>query len=549
VYPSRKPDPKEVVRYYLFIWILVQAFYWPTWNAGFVTDFTGLLERLDGSPARDILTSFGYPAQQQVLNFFLYLFYHAFGAAPLPWYLIHTGMHALNGLLLYLLVRRVSLYFGAASYQFAAVAATALFLLSPYQSEPVVWRVCFNYLLSTALLLKAISATVDWVSRNRLHFPWMPLLFFTIALFTFELAFSFPVLCLILLGFHGLQQKTWQRFPLRVFYLVVPQLLLIGGYLSLNRLTLGKWIGHYGAETHLNLSPGLLLGTAFQYTAKLIGWARHYPYTYKDQLFQWVTQPSFLVVAVSLLLIGLILLVRRFCRLSPSVKAAALFALCFPGALLPVLNIYFNYLLLVENDRHSYLASAFLFAAMGLLISRLPRYGRLLMLGLFLLPSALLLWRTNRFWKESTIVYHQLLDGFRWHEAEEVFILNLPDNLNGVMIFRDYGNDGQTFLDALEYLKGRPYRGTLREVASYNMTSSADGVAVTQPSPDSLTVTFDQWGNWWWRNGLGATNYQTDQYQFYNKGHHYELKWVAPPDNDTPVLFQDGAVWKTLSRY
>lgn len=538
---------KKLFLYYLLMWGAVQLFYRPTWNAGFVTDFTGLLERLDGSPARDILVSFGYPAQQQVLNLFLYLFYHAFGTAPLPWYFIHTGMHALNGLLLFLLVRQVAAYFNASSYRFAAGAATALFLLGPYQSEPVVWRVCFNYLFSTTLLLTALPATVKWADRERLSFPWIPISLFAVALFTFELAFSFPALCLIFLGIHGLQQGKWKQVPALALYLVVPQLLLLGIYLLINRFTLGKWIGHYGAETHLNLAPEVLLGTACQYTVKLLGWARHYPHSTKEQLFSFVTQPLFLIAATTLFTILLFLINRRFTRLSPPVKAAAFFALCFPAALLPVLNIYFNYLLLVENDRYSYLAAAFLFAALGWLISLLPRYVRYLALGAILIPGALLLWRTNQLWKESTVIYNQLLDEFHWYDAPEVYLLNLPDNLNGVMIFRDYGNDGQTFLDALEYLKGRPYTGELREVASYNLTSPADGVTVARPAADSLRVTFDQWGNWWWRNGRGATNYQTEEYQFKNEGHHYELKWKRGPDKNSVILFQDSTGWNPLN--
>ena len=59
--------------------------YYKTMQAGFVTDFTGLQERLEGAPFSDFLNCFGFPALHQVTNFFLYLFYKFFRSSALPW--------------------------------------------------------------------------------------------------------------------------------------------------------------------------------------------------------------------------------------------------------------------------------------------------------------------------------------------------------------------------------------------------------------------------------------------------------------------------------
>ena len=75
------------------------------------------------------------------------------------------------------------------------------------------------------------------------------------------------------------------------------------------------------------------------------------------------------------------------------------------------------------------------------------------------------------------------------------------------------------------------------------MTTPTDGVNVKQIAPDTLLVTFNQWGNWWWKKGLGASNYETTDYKvilnFKDCGRCYAL--VLKNKNPARVyLYQDG---------
>ena len=527
------------------MWAVVELLYWPAWRAGFVTDFTGLLERFDGSSAAGILHSFGFPAQQQVLNFFLYLFYSLFGTTPLPWHLAFTTLHALNAFLFFRLHLALLHHFRVSHSTFIALGGAFLFLVCPYQSEPVIWKVALNFLLSTFLILISLNNLTAWLAGGKVSFPWRVQLPFLLALFTFELAFTMPLLSLALLTFWTITFSEQKLLARRMLLVVLPQLAGIAGYFGLNRLTLGRWIGHYGAEVHLNLSPDLLVATILKYTAKLLGLVRYYAHPLKEKIFTTLDQPVVIIV-ISLLLAGLaIAYVRGFPRLTPRARSGGLLALFYLIALGPVANIFFLYLLHVENDRYSYLASGFFFALTALLISYLPRLPRrLLLLGLVICHSWLLT-RTNRYWQEGTRVYETLLDNFHWQEAPAVYLLNLPDNLQGVLLFRDYGGEGQTFLDALRYLRHQPYDGHLREVASYNLTGPDDGVEVEWQGADTLRVTFRQWGNWWWRDGRGAASYDNDRYQFIDKGQHYllVLKSLEP---GAVLLYQQGARWKEI---
>ncbi len=530
---------------FTLMWIAVQILYWPAWRAGFVTDFTGLMERFDGQDASGILNSFGFPAQQQVLNFFLYFFYRLFGTAPLPWHLTFTTLHTFNAFLFFSFHKTLLRHLGVSHSTFIALGGAILFLVCPYQSEPVIWKVGLNYLLSTLLILISLRYLTSWLANKKHRFPWRTQLPYLLALFTFEFAFTLPFLSLALLIFWTLVFSEWTLLWRRFRLVVLPQLTGIVFYFGLNRLTLGRWIGHYGADVHLNLAPEVLIGTVLKYTAKLLGLVRYYAHPLKESIFNSLDRPLVIIIFALLFMGGAFWYAKNFKRLSSKGRSAGLLLLFYLIALAPVANIFFLYLLHVENDRYSYLASGFFFTLAALSISYLPRLPRASVLVMFVVLHTWLLTRTIRYWREATLVYEELLDTFRWHEAPAIYLLNLPDNLQGVLLFRDYGGDGQTFLDALRYLRKHPYPGNLHEVASYNLTSPGDGIQVEWQAVDTLRVTFSQWGNWWWRDGRGASDFEDDHFQFINQGHHYLLvpKSIEP---GAVLLYQTGNRWEVV---
>ena len=57
--------------------------------------------------------------------------------------------------------------------------------------------------------------------------------------------------------------------------MVLPQLILLIGWFSLNKFYLGHWVGHYGSATHLQLRPAAMFGTEMKYFVKYLGFARY----------------------------------------------------------------------------------------------------------------------------------------------------------------------------------------------------------------------------------------------------------------------------------
>ena len=537
--------PLKSVFPFLLLLSLVHLFYFPTWNAGFVTDFSGLAERIEGGNFSDILNCFGFPALQQVLNFFLFIFYKAFGIHPLPWYLIFTSIHALNSWLLLQVGQKILKQFQIKNAFSISLMASLFFLLSPYQTEVLVWRVCFNFLFSTLMILLSLWNLLFWVENQQ---PWHFIglhLCFLLALFTFELAFALPLIGLLyLLLWVMVKEANHSLFPL-FLKISLPQFGAIGAYFLLTKITLGTWVGHYGSSVHLKFQLSQILGNCFRYLGKFSFFTRYLEHSWKEKIFQLFNDSIWLSLFVLLGVVIVGFTAFQFRRLPAKWLLFIFFLLAFFIALLPVINLYFNYLLFIENDRYGYLASLFFCFALVLLLSFLPRWLFYSTGAAFLLCSGLLLWKTNQYWQASTKVYYGLLNSFDNYEKEEVYLLNLPDNLKGAPIFRDFSGQSKAFADALKYIRQEAYEGKVYEVAQYNMTRMTNGVEPKIDSTGQIKVSFKQYGNWWWRKGQGASNYETEQFKFTNQGQSYllELKEIAP---NAAFLYQEGLGFNSI---
>ncbi len=513
---------------------IVHLFYGKTMQAGFVTDFTGLLQRLDGSPFRDFLTCFGFPAMHQVTNFFLYFFVKLFGTNGLPWYLIFTTLHVANGFLGFHLIKKIFAKCGLESSTLPSLAAALLFLLSPYQADAVVWKVCFNFLFCSLLMLSSLLFLVKYFETNRQpHLLWSHGLF-ALALFTFELAVALPLMVVVL--------------PPRGRGVLLPQILLLALYFLSNKLLLGGWVGHYGEGVHLNFNLQTIAANLLKYFSKYLLFWREMPHGYRESLLTFFEKP---VVAWAGLALGLLLLglgIYFFKKISPKLRAAGLGWLLFFLALAPVSNLHVAWVLQGENDRYGYLASLFFFAGAVALLQFFHRYIRFGLLAVWLLISVFYLNKITTGWQHSARIVHGLLDDFRWTDAPEVYVLAFPENYDGLPMFKDFSKQDLALKDALKYLAGKETSGKFYQIAQFNMTSPADGTSLEVDSAGVFHVKFNQWGNWWWRNGVGTLDYETERYRFNVEGNGSRVELKQAPAAGAVFIYSTGEKWMAVDR-
>lgn len=506
------------------------------------TDFSGLIQKLEEGSAMDILNSFGFPAIQPLLNLFYYVQYQVFGLSPLPWYLLFTTLFFLNGVLVFVLVKKLAVFFEVNQVRIMAFFSGLIFLSIPYQSEPVVWKVGLSYHLVTFFILLLLITLVKWLRERKKRRWWIIQLAFVLALFSFELAFAAPFLAFFL--FFLLRKKepglpNWRFFSTKIF---LPLMFLLAAYLAATQWVVGTLTGHYKAAVPAGIDPLYTIGNFFRYFFKYLLLGRYWPGAGKQWLFQEMPALPYLI---PLAIIGISLVVWlgvRYTRLKSHFQLSLLLMGLFFIALLPAITLYFNTLLFIENDRYGYLASAFFSGALVVFLFGLPKIWRYGLLSIYLLFGLWLSRRTNNYWQESAKVFHGLIEDFNYKNDGHVFLLNLPDNLNGAVLFRDYSGGDRAFYDALKFVGPKETDAHIHEVVQYNLTSRQDGVKVERLSPTQLKVTFRQWGNWWWRRGQGAADYENEWYRFENKGMYYLLEMKKIPENSV-FLYQQNGKW------
>ena len=534
---------KKLVLILFFAFTLIA--YYPTIGAGFVFDFLGWQRVYNLGSFGDILHCFGYPGNHQTLHFFFYSIYSIFHINGWAWYLIFGGLHALNGWLLYLWIISISKRWKIATPFWLPVLIGLIFLLHPYNVEAVVWKACLHYLLSLGAILGQLLLITQYLNNGKKQSLWLALLTYVASFFLLELSYVTPLVIslYVLIDHYASNQVT----PLKKRMTVAGGMwgLLIFGLL-INRFTLGAWVGHYGAETHLNINVIGMMATEMKYWVKHFFDARYLPFNTKNLIFDNILSTPevvffFMVGCISVA----ILYILHIKRQSGAIHLACFATLASSLYILPVSNLFFYHLLLGTNDRFSYVPLLFCLVAVYALLTKTSKWIWLPLTTIILLVQIYLQHQTVRQWRDSAGVIHQLRDSFRWHDRSHVFVLNSPDNLNGIVMasVRDVPSGIE---ELVTYQTDQPFEGKMFDVLQYNMTTPNDGVTVEQTGPLELTVTFKQWGNWWHYHGNGASSYENEFYKAEVLNYPYRLTFKQLPEGSA-IIYQDGKEWKEFT--
>ncbi|MBK8830030.1 MAG: hypothetical protein IPN60_04080 [Saprospiraceae bacterium] len=526
----------------IFLLITLIAFY-PTIGAGFVFDFLGWQRAYDAGTFTDIFTSFGYKGNHQALHFFFYSLYSIFHIQGLPWYLIFCSLHAFNGWLLFTWLTQINTRWKINAPGLLIILMCILFLVHPYNVEVVVWKVCVHYLLSLAAVMALVLFIPKYLYQADTKFLWLCLGMYFVSIFLLEIAYITPLVISLYLAIEAFAGNRSEFNIRRAVTLSSSLWILLAFGILLNKLTIGAWVGHYGAAAHLNIDIIGMMSTEFKYLVKHIADARFFSFKTKGLIFDNLLSKPELVFFLMMMCIGIALL--YFIRIK---KVSGYVHLVFFGMaasmlyVLPVSNLFFYHLQIGSNDRFSYLPLVFIIVAFLPLFSKTPKWVWVPLMGIIILVQLYLQEKTINYWRQSTEIVHQLRDTFRWHDRSHVFVLNSPDNLNGIVmtsiIQAPSGID-----ELLDFQTSKPYTGVMYDVFQYNMTTPNDGVKVEQTGPMQIKVTFNQWGNWWHLSGIGASSYENEYFKAETLDYPYQLTFKQFPEGSA-IIYQDGKEWK-----
>ena len=524
------------------IWLLpfvALILYWPTMQAGFVHDFTGWYERYQTHGWSGIPHCFGYHRLQHFMHFVHFLFYKLFDTTPFPWYFTYSVMFGVNSYLVYRLGRSLTSYFKANDISIPIVAAL-LYLIHPFHTTAVVWKVCFHYLMATFFMLSILLIMFHW-----LHRPTKKRLFaiygcFILGLFTHELIVSIPLISLILLGFLLVDHHVhWRKF---LIWILIPQFLILPLYFSLTPYLLLD-TGKAPLLSEHNIDIVKQASGVYQYASKHVLFTRYWSHVAKEKWKQQLSEKPAIYVISSIILLLILLFFYYYRKIPPKIKLFAFCCLAFAAAIAPFSSAYISYILYIENDMYGFSASAFIIIGLVALIKYISSRISNVLLLLYGLLSIVFLTKSIYYWHESGHIMNSLLDDFRWYDKDKVYVLTSPDNFKGALMTK---SPVTSMLDDHLFVKNKEYpKCEIEDIYQFNMTNSSNSTSVVVHTSDSLSVKLDQWGTWYWRRGYGAYSYEDDKFKVELSVPFFRFKRKIKEENAV-FIYQSGDKWKEV---
>jgi hypothetical protein len=537
-------------------WASLLLFYAPVAHAGFVTDWLGWETRYREMGWSGVPNCFGYNGLLHVGQAIFYAVFWIFGRNGWAWLIIMTGLHALNSWLgwrLFIDIFEKSTQKSIDnSAKITLLGGSILFLVSPYAVETIVWRVCLHYLFLTTFLLIGLRAAVSFLEKNERKSLILSWLCFLAAMFSLEIALVFPVmLSLLVLGWaFATDQKN--RLGGWMSQLVLPGIAGWFLFFCLNKFLLGAWVGHYGADTHFKVKMTDMISTAFKYVAKNGAFLRYFDHEIKEKQFARFDESMLRTGLIFFFLALFVAAIFSFFR-KKAVKNPHFFGWAgvsmgwFFLALAPACNLFFYWISWGENDRYGYFPLFFWWLFLSILVLFLPKIVRF---GLFFTAfgvSIFFLKKTIDAWRDNDLMQTSLIENFRWWDEKRVIILGCAENYKGTYGFRLMGG-ASGFREALEQSTGRKFGGTMLEVAQFNQQYLTDGIRAKRNETGDIDVSFAQYGNWWWTDGVTKFNENNPFYSIkFGEWLDYHLTEKPSSDGSKSVfIYQNGLNWELL---
>lgn len=535
-------------RVLLIYFAIALIFYFPSWQSGLTWDFIGWLVEYKTEGIQGFLHLFNDRGLHPLYQAAFFGVYKLFGAHPFGWFLLFLILHVFNATLSFIFFSRLFKKCGVLNSNAVAFFGALFFLVSPYQTEVVVWKATIHYLTTTACILSALIFSLDYAQKGDWKYLATVFLLYFTGLFSLEIAISLPfLLCLIVLlprkGIFG--KVTAREFLLR---LVMPQLLMIPIFFLLSKLLLGRWVAHYGARAHLNFSDVLIVGNFNRYLLKYLVFMQFFGYPIRVRFYEFVANSP--MVHWFVILYAMLALLFWYCiRRYPygQLKIFSVLLLMSVAGMMTTVNLYLNYLINVENDRFGYFGSIFILMMLAFLAFQLNKYLRFWVLATFSFFSIKFLEVNIANWKQSAIVIDKLTSNFERFNSGNIFILNTPDNFHGANVFRNFGLESP-IAETIFVRGGKDMRAQVRDVLYYNMENIADSVKIAQVGKNSLKISFAQWGNWWWRHGIGASDYENNLFSVKMTNGSYIITFKKRSSEDI-ILYQCGTEWRVFKGF
>lgn len=535
-------------RFYLFAFYFFTSLlvFYPILNAHFVVDTNSFFLSYIKHGWAGLLTIFGDASMHIVQHYTIFFIWKFFGLNVWIWQVITMFFHAFCALQIYKLFCELSKEFEISIPTFLPFIVSLLFLIHPLTTETLAWSCCMMYI--------QVSIFCLWVIRTFLQYKNAPsntllvrlLAVYFVAVFTWELAFTLPLILLFVWYYLPTKQLRFQSLLLKVIF---PMMTMVFLFFLLNKLTRNNFVGHYGAEAHLKTNPLLISFNMLRYTLKYMLIHQQLSDGFLQKLFWNIEDfskidPIALFTIVFAILMAILLVFFKQ-KKSNEMKLLSIVLLMVCISIIPVVNIWPVIPRDIQQDRYLYYTLCFVCMSIGFIsFFLLKRYYYLVLMAYIFLGSYSLKHYLQS-WKAVGEMAYGLVNDFRWYHKNKIYILSNADNVNGAFAFVNWPISA--FAENLITYKGKDLRPRIYELAQLQHTGLYDSIAITKVDNKTIIVKATN-GKFFYHESMIADSYETSDVKVSvnNTATAYIATFKTLQPNDV-ILFQSGKKWKEFT--
>lgn len=462
-------------------------------------------------------------------RWFQYTEFLFFGLNSTGYHIVAILIHTCNAWVIYLIMYNI--YKPLLISKEASLIISLLFLICPYQTEAVVWFSSISYLLATLFFLLSMLFFINSkFALKKTNFT-LSLLFYLCSLLSKEIAIVVPI---ILIAYQLIFDKSLIiKLKITSFFIGITIL-----YLLLRYLALGTFIGGYGISTHLNFNINLITQNTIAYFAKFISGYRYLP-EFLLNILRLIYHSNILITVFTTIIIGFILFVIKKKEISYyKIKIISFLFISFFISLFPIINLETSFLGDVQSDRYGYLPSVlfyiFLVSTTKLFFNVTINKVVYCSLILYFIYNLI---QTNKQWQMAGNITTNIIYKFKNIQFPlDCYVLNMPDNYNGVYVFRT------SFSEAIKLYYPNISEKNIHIFSWQNITSNNDVIKL-KDSNDSIFINILGDKNYLMRYNKDLVNNisSIDFISFNKKGFSFKKKNISIPQRQF-YIFNKGTL-------
>ena len=439
----------------------------------------------------------------------MFLLYKLVGLKSFGWITISISLHAANSFLVFLSAEKFIRIIFSSSFRMIAFFSGLFFLVSPYQTESVLWAPSdVMVLFTTTFFLLSLLFILRYFESKKIFSLFCSHAFFFLAVFSYESSFVLPAIVLIIYisyRSHFSSKINLKEFSVKV---LLPQAGIIFSYLLVTKLFFGSWLWHSG-EVDLAVSFSRLAGCFLKYQLKFFGFFRYWQFSSAETLLRSIyANPAILIPiflgAATIFFTATFFLFRR--KNKVAILLLILF-ICFSISLAPVLSLDSSFLTYIYPDRYGYLPSIFFYIFISGVMFFISRKMAIYLQSAYAILCLALLMRTIPVWISTYEYCNSLIDNYKSYlNYNRVYILDVPAYYHGIPAFRSAFRPTMYLkynlpLDKISFISGS-YSDKAEDTLN---TVHKNGRIIQVKGHPRKTPYFSTDGGW-------AKSYETDEY-------------------------------------